>query len=180
MSSHRGFGGCGEDVHPALDIPSLGLSIPSWLGEGLRGAPGEPPEDSSRSRGSSSCSGASGACGSAGSVGGIRCRIWGAAPHWDDGSVPARARQSLERSPSMIPSSGALSPGRGCDSNEPRGWRRRLARLRRRSPGAPRAHGAGPGAQHPRLCGDPALINLLSSREVGMVPEEAAEMIVLE
>lgn len=33
---------------------------------------------------------------------------------------------------------------------------------------------------HPVLCGDLGLINLLSSREVGMVPEEAGETIVLE
>lgn len=41
-------------------------------------------------------------------------------------------------------------------------------------------HRAGAGARVPVLCWDLGLINLLSSREVVMVPEEAGEMIVLE
>lgn len=41
-------------------------------------------------------------------------------------------------------------------------------------------HRAGPGARVPVLCWDLGLINLLSSREVVMVPEEGGEMIVLE
>lgn len=47
-------------------------------------------------------------------------------------------------------------------------------------PGVTPVHRAGTGARVPILCWDLGLINLLSSREVVMVPEEAGEMIVLE
>jgi len=72
----------------------------------------------------------------------------------------------------------------GCNSNRslgleasPRSAGPAEPRLR---PGVTPVHRAGTGARVPVICWDLGLINLPSSGEVVMVPEEAGEMIVLE
>lgn len=155
MCSHRGFGGCGEDVHPRFGdgYPRFGAQNPllAWRGtQSPTACPRRAPRDFSRSRGSFSWSREPGTCGSVGSRA-ILCRFGGWLG-WQLGRwlcpCPRGARQSLERSPSIIPSSRALSLGRGLQLQRAPGLE---AAPRSAEPAEPQCHpGSGSGDRSAR------------------------------
>lgn len=139
---HRGSGGWREDVHPhfGAEYPQFGAQHPVllWRGTQSPGAvPRRAPRHSPDAEADSWSRGAVTPCGFWGA--GVAAGTWLCA--CPQPPQPRGARQSLERSPSIIPSSGALWLGRGLQLQRAPGLE---ASPRSAAPAEPRCH---PGAR---------------------------------